>query len=66
MYDTLIIVSRFISKASAVLIMESEVRGLMPKSLRCWKKIYYGYVTISVKKFPPIQPRINSSKTYII
>ena len=46
--------------------MESEVRGLMPKSLRCWKKIYYGYVTINVKKFPPIQPRINSSKTYII
>jgi len=34
MYNTLIIVSRFISKASAVPIMESEVRALMPMSLR--------------------------------
>jgi len=46
MYNTLIIVQRFISKASAEPIMESEVRVLMPKSSRCWKKIYHCYVTI--------------------
>jgi len=34
MYNTLIIISRFISKASTVPIMESEVRALMLKSLR--------------------------------
>jgi len=34
MHNTLIIVSRFISKASTEPIMESEVRALMPKSLR--------------------------------
>jgi len=36
MHNTLIIVSRFISKASTsrVPIMESEVRALMPKSLK--------------------------------
>jgi len=34
MYNTLIIVSRFISNGSTVPIMESEVRALMPKSLR--------------------------------
>jgi len=34
MYNTLIIVSRFISKASTEPTMESEVRALMPKSLR--------------------------------
>jgi len=46
MYNALIIVSRSISKASTVPIMESEVRALMPKSLRYWKKIYHCYVTI--------------------
>jgi len=34
MYNTLIIVSRFISKVSTAPIMESEVLDLMPKSLR--------------------------------
>jgi len=34
MYNTLIIVARFISNASTEPIMESEVRALMPKSLR--------------------------------
>jgi len=63
MYNTLIIVSRFISKASTEPTMESEVRVLMPKSLRYWKKIYHCYVTINVKVFPPFQPRITSTKT---
>jgi len=63
MYNTLIIVSRFISKASTASIMQSEDRVLMPKSLRyCWKKIYHCYITINVKAFPPFQPRINSTK----
>jgi len=34
MYNTLIIILQLISKASTVPIMESEVRTLMPKSLR--------------------------------
>jgi len=65
MYNTLIIVSRFISKASTLPIMESEpdVRALLPKSLRYWKKNYHCYVTINVKAFPPFQPIINSTKT---
>jgi len=47
MYNTrLIIVSRFISKASAESIVVSEVRALLPKSLRYWKKIYHCYVTV--------------------
>jgi len=33
MYNTLIIVSRFISKPVAEPIMKSEVRALIPKSL---------------------------------
>jgi len=37
MYNALIIVSLFISKAGTVPIMESEVRALMPKSLRYQK-----------------------------
>jgi len=48
MYNTLIIVSRFISKASTVPIMESEVRTVMAKSLRYRKEIYHCYVTINV------------------
>jgi len=40
MYKTLIIVSRFISKASAIPMMESKVRALMTKSLRYCKTIY--------------------------
>jgi len=63
MYITLIIVSRFISKASTKPIMESKVRVLMPKSLRYLKKIYHCHVTINVKAFPPFQPRINATKT---
>jgi len=43
MYSTLIIVSRFISKVSTVPIMESEIRALMLKPLRYWKKIYHCY-----------------------
>jgi len=39
MYNTLIFVSLFIYKSYTVPIMESEVRALMPKSLRYWKKI---------------------------
>jgi len=65
MYNTLIILSRFISKATTVPIMESEVPSLMPKSLRYWKKIYYCYVPIYVKAFQPFQRRINSTKTII-
>jgi len=65
MYNTLIIVSRFISEASTVPIMESEIRALMPKSLSYWKKIYHCYVTIHVKAFPPFQPRMNSIKTWV-
>jgi len=61
MYNTLIIVSRFISKASTEPLMESEVRALMPNSLRYGKKIYYCYVTINVKAFPPFQPRLNQN-----
>jgi len=38
MQNTLIIVSRFISKTSTEPLMESEVRLLKPKSMRCWKK----------------------------
>jgi len=57
MYNTLIIVSRFINKASAALTMESEVRALTPQSLRYWKKVYncyeWSYVTITVKAFLP-------------
>jgi len=63
MYNTLIIVSRFISKASTELIMNSEVRTLMPKSLRYWKKIYHYYVMITVTEFPRFQLRIKSTKT---
>jgi len=62
MYNTLIIVSRFISKTGTVLIMESEARAVMPKSLRYGKKIYRCYVMINVKAFPPFQPRIISTK----
>jgi len=36
MYNTLIIVSQLICKASTEPIMESEVSALMPKSLRYW------------------------------
>jgi len=57
MYNTLIVVSRFIYKACTEPIMESEVRALMPKSLRYWKNIYHCYVTTNVKEFPPFQPR---------
>jgi len=63
MYNTLIIVSRFISKASTEPIMVPEVRALLPKSLRYWKKIYHCYVTINVKAFPPFQPRVYLTKT---
>jgi len=66
MYNTLIIVSRFISKASTEPIMESEVRTLMPKSLRYRKTIYHCYVTINVKAFPAFQPRIHSTKHRLI
>jgi len=38
MYNMLIIVLRFISKASTVPIMESEVRALMTKSFEILKK----------------------------
>jgi len=48
MYNTLIIVSRFISKAIRESIMESDVRALMSKSLRYWKKICHFYVTIKM------------------
>jgi len=51
LYNTLIIVSRFISKASTEPIMESEVRALIPKSLRYRKKINQCYVTINVKEY---------------
>jgi len=44
MYNTLIIVSRFISKANTEPVMESEVRALKPKSLRYWKEFYHCYV----------------------
>jgi len=63
MYNTLIIILQLISKASTVPIMESEVRTLMPKSLRYWIKIYHCYVTINVKALLPFEPRINSTKT---
>jgi len=63
MYNTLIIIPRIISKAGTEPIMVSEVRALMPNSLRYVKKIYHCYVTINVKAFPPFQPRINSTKT---
>jgi len=63
MYNTLIIVSRFIIKAGTEPTMGSEVRALMSKLLRYWKKIYHCYVTINVKAFLPFQPRINSTKT---
>jgi len=39
MYNTLIIVSRFISRAGTEPIMESAASALMPKSLRYWKKL---------------------------
>jgi len=38
MYNTLIIISRFISKASTEPIMESEVRALMPKLFEILRK----------------------------
>jgi len=60
MYNTPIIVSRFISKASTVPIMASEVCAQMPKSLRYWKNIYHCYITINKKAF---RPRIKSTKT---
>jgi len=50
MYNTLIIVSRFTSKAGTEPIMGSEVGTLMPKSLRYWKKIYHCYVPIEMWK----------------
>jgi len=65
MYNTLIIVSWLISKASTEPIIASEVRALLSKSFRYWKKIYHCYVTINVKAFPPFQPWINSTKTQI-
>ena len=49
MYNTLIIVSRFISKASTEPIMKSEARSLVPMSLRYWKEVYHGYITIDVE-----------------
>jgi len=61
MYNTLIIVSRFISK----LIQYNGVSR--PRSnakvIEIVKKIYHCYVTINVKAFPLFQPRINSTKT---
>jgi len=65
MCNTLIIVSRFISKDITVPIMEPEIRALMPKSLRYRKTIYHCYVTINVKAFPPLQLRIYSTKKLI-
>jgi len=64
MYNTLIIASWFISKARIVLIMESEVPSLMPKSLRYTKMIYHCYVTINVKAFSSFPPRINHNQKH--
>jgi len=48
---------------STVPLMESEDRALMPKSFEILKKDLPLLVTINLKAFPPLQPRINSIKT---